>query len=310
MKKACGNFLFLLIISMLMFSGCNGTLNELEDTFDTTFSNNTINNDDLYSDTVLDDKLYIHFIDVGQADCILIKNSNYNILIDGGEGKSSKDVINYLKELNITKLDYIFATHPHSDHIGGLPDIINNFEISNIVMPKVTHNTKTFENLLDAIENKNLLVNSPKPGEEIILDNLKLTTLAPISTKYEDLNNYSIVLKAQYGDTSFLLTGDMEKLSENEVINAGYNVKSDVLKVAHHGSSTGSTIKFLEAISPRYAIISLGVDNSYGHPHKETLSNLGKIEAIIYRTDENGTIVAISDGKSINFETENSTTTG
>ena len=221
-------------------------------------------------------KLKVHFIDVGQADSILIIQNNSTMLIDAGNNADSDLVTQYIKSKGITKLDYVIGTHPHEDHIGGLDAVINNFDIGTVIMPKVAANTRTFEDVVNAIKNKDLKVTAPVPLDEYDLGDAKFVILAPNSDNYEDLNDYSIVVKLTFGNNSFIFTGDAEAVSENEILSKGYNIKADVLKVGHHGSRSSTTENFLRKISPDYAVISVGKDNNYGHPSQEVLNLLKK----------------------------------
>ncbi|AGX42841.1 ComEC/Rec2 family competence protein [Clostridium saccharobutylicum] len=243
--------------------------------------------------------MMVHYIDVGQGDSELIQIGDKNILIDAGT--SDKKALDYLKKINITKLDYVIATHPHEDHIGSMDDVINYCTIGTFYAPKVTTTTKTYENMIDALKKKNLKITVPKVGEQINIDNATLTFLAPNSTKYDDLNNYSIVVKVKYGNNSFLFTGDAEALSEGEILQKQLDIQADVLKVGHHGSSSSTSQDFLNKVNPKYAVISCAKGNDYGHPHKETLDKLKAKNIGIFRTDLSGTIIATSDGSKITF---------
>lgn len=249
--------------------------------------------------------LKVHYIDVGQGDSILVQLPNgETALIDGGPESSSQTVVNYLKEQNVEKIDYLVATHPHEDHIGGLPIVIQNFEIGNIYMPDKTHTTKTFENLILAIQNKGIKFKTPIAGDMLLdKEGLNLTVLAPETNINEDnLNNYSIVLKLNYKDNSFLFTGDAETESEQNMLNGSYDLKSDVLKVGHHGSYSSTTNEFLEKINPEYAIISCGVENKYGYPHQAIIDKLEAKGIQIYRTDKDGTIIIAVDNEEIKID--------
>ncbi|QXM07081.1 ComEC/Rec2 family competence protein [Crassaminicella indica] len=245
--------------------------------------------------------LKVHFIDVGQADSILIENGENNMLIDAGNNMDSDLVVNYLKREGIKKLDYVIGTHPHEDHIGGLDAVINTFDIGKVYMPKVTHNSKTFKDVVTAIKNKGLKITTPVVGSKIVLGDAQGVILAPNSKEYKDYNNYSIVLKLTYGNTSFLFTGDAEDISEEEMIRKGFDLSADVLKVGHHGSHSSTTLEFLNKVNPAYAVIMCETGNDYGHPHKETMDKLKNKNIPVYRTDENGTIIAVSDGEKIKF---------
>ena len=244
------------------------------------------------------------FVDVGQGDCEIIRlEDGRNILIDAGTNEGEDELVKKIKDYGIEKFDVVIATHPHEDHIGGMDAVIDNFDIGCVYMPDVVTTTKTFENLLDSIENKNLEVKKAKAGVSVINEeNISMVFVAPNSDKYDDLNNYSAVLKFTYGKCSFLFTGDAEKLSEKEMLENSMDVSADVLKVGHHGSSTSSGKNFIEAVNPEYAIIEVGQDNEYGHPHKETMEELEGIE--IYRTDLQGDITAICDGDNIKITTK------
>ncbi|WP_291649050.1 ComEC/Rec2 family competence protein [Clostridium sp.] len=241
----------------------------------------------------------VHFIDVGQGDSILVQVNNKNLLIDSGPNESEDKLKKYLKELKTPKFDYIIATHPHEDHIGNMSYIINNFEVLNFYAPKVENSTKAFETMVESLIRKDMKIKVLKAniksidlGKNIVVD-----IFSPLSNSYADINNYSPIIKISYGNTSFLFTGDAEELSENEVLNAGFDLKCDVLKIGHHGSSSSTSENFLKASNPSIAVISVGEDNTYGHPTDTVLSRLKKTK--VYRTDINGNIVITSDGLSL-----------
>lgn len=260
-------------------------------------NNSTSSGDDTNHDTY--SILNVHFIDVGQGDSILIQSEDQYMLIDAGERNKSNIVIDYLESIGVKKLDYLIGTHPHSDHIGGLADVIRHFDIGKIIMPNVVHTTKTFENVLDAISDKSLRITKPIIGNEFTIGSATFTIIAPNSPDYNNLNNYSVGIKLINGANSFVFTGDAEVLSENEMLNNGLNLDADVLKLGHHGSITSSSDSFLDAVKPSLSIISVGEGNKYGHPHVEILQTHKDRNIQLYRTDKQGTIILESDGKTI-----------
>ncbi len=244
------------------------------------------------------DELVVSFIDVGQADCILIHTpGNQNILIDAGNREDFPVIRDYLNRHKVSRLDMVVATHPHEDHIGSMAQIIKNYDIGKVFMPKASANTRVFEGLLMAIKAKGLKINSAKAGFHMnFAPELFLDFLAPNNESYEDLNNYSVVIKLSYRKVAFLLTGDAERISEKEMVNRQYNLKANVLKVGHHGSNSSSSDDFLQKVAPDIAVISVGVHNDYHHPSSPTLKRLARLGAKIYRTDQNGTIQITTDG--------------
>lgn len=251
-------------------------------------------------------QLKVHFIDVGQADCILVQMPNdQNMLIDAGNNNDGNTVVNYLRKSGVHKIDYFIGTHPHADHIGGMDTVIKNFNTGKVYMPKVTNNTKTYEDVLKAIQVKGLTITPAKAGLQIVNnDGLSAVMLAPNATAYKDLNDYSAVIKVSFDQVSFLFTGDAQEQSELEMLASSRVVspRADVLKVGHHGSNSSTTPGFLRAVNPKYAVISVGAGNDYGHPHQKILQRLNGVK--IYRTDLDGTIVFTTNGKDINVTTE------
>ena len=296
-KKNIKRNFFEILIILLAFLIINN-----QDKIKNLFNQNNIQNQNDYINTN-NDLLKVHYLDVGQGDSIFIElPNNETMLIDAAESYQSDKIINYLKNLNYQKIDYVIGTHPHTDHIGGLKNIINTFEIGKIYMPKVVSTTKTYESLLMAIKEKNLKINTAKAGTTIIdTDTLKINILAPNSETYTELNNYSVVTKITYGTTKFLFMGDAEKLSENEIKE---NVTADVIKIGHHGSNTSSSINFIKKVNAKYGIISVGLNNKYNLPKEETITNWENSGTKIYLTSINGTITAISDGTNIKIESE------
>lgn len=296
-KKNIKRNFFEILIILLAFLIINN-----QDKIKNLFNQNNNQNQNDYINTN-NDLLKVHYLDVGQGDSIFIElPNNETMLIDAAESYQSENIINYLKNLNYKKIDYVIGTHPHTDHIGGLKDIINTFEIGKIYMPKVVSTTKTYESLLMAIKDKNLKINTAKAGTSIIdTDALKINILAPNNSTYTELNNYSVVTKITYGTTKFLFMGDAEKLSENEIKE---NVTADVIKIGHHGSNTSSSIDFIKKVNAKYGIISVGLNNKYNLPKEETITNWENSGTKIYLTSTNGTIRASSDGTNIKIESE------
>lgn len=257
------------------------------------------NNTDL--NTKFETYLKINFIDIGQGDSIFIElPNNETMLIDAGE--NGKEVVDYINNLGYKKINYLIATHPHSDHIGGMEEVIDNFEIEKIYMPKVIHNIKTYEDLLLKIDKNNLKINKGTSGVNILNhENLSVDIVAPNNDNYKEINNYSIVILLKYGNNKFLFMGDAEKLSENEI---NSNIQADVLKVGHHGSDTSSSTNFIQKVNPKYSIISVGKDNIYNLPTNTVINRFKKLNTKIYRTDLNGNIVVTSNGDEINIDLE------
>lgn len=251
------------------------------------------------------DVVKVEYIDVGQADAILIENNKKYMLIDAGNNEDGDLLVNYFKDKNITDFEYVVATHPHEDHIGGMDNIIKNFNIKNYYMPDCYTTTKTFEELLDALEEKNLSFETPDIDSEFRLGDALFKVLYT-GTDKRDLNNTSIVLRMTYKDVSFMFTGDATNTTEKKIL--AKDLQSDVLKVGHHGSQYSTSDEFLDKVNPKYAIISVGTGNVYDHPKDITLNKLKGIE--VHRTDKEGTIRVISDGKNIDIETFKTNTNG
>lgn len=243
----------------------------------------------------------VHFIDVGQGDSAIILSDGKSILIDGGENDKGDIVVDYLKRLGVGRIDLLIATHPHSDHIGGLDTVINELSIGKILMPRLpeeqTPATRTYTELLTAIADKGLRITPAKAGNVYEFGEGRLEVLGPLAD-YEDLNNTSLVCKFTYAGKSFLFTGDMEEPTEKDMLRSGTDVKADVLKAGHHGSKTSTSKDFYQAVNPSVCIVSAGEGNSYGHPNKETLETFRSNGAKVYRTDYQGSItVGIAEGK-------------
>lgn len=264
----------------------------------------------LFGDEILDSKninsnlqtentIVVNYLDVGQGDSEFIQLPNGKcMLIDASTSNYGTAIANRITALGYTKIDYLVATHPHADHIGGMKQIVESFDIGEIYMPMVSTNTQTYENLLQAISDKGLSIKTAKAGTVVLdEDELRIEMLAPVNSAYNGLNNYSAVIKIKYGDTVFLFMGDAEMLSESEIMStySKEDLKADVLKVGHHGSNTASMPEFINAVSPKYAVIEVGEGNSYNHPHAEALEALDNAGAKVYRTDIKGNISVVSD---------------
>ena len=233
-----------------------------------------------------DSALRVYCLDVGQGDSILISNDNQTMLIDASTNEMAKTVVDDLNRLGVEKIDYLIGTHPHEDHIGGLDEVIKNFDIGKIYMPKVAANTKSYEDVLDNISKKKLKVSSPKIGEKFYVGDAECEIMH-VDTREDDLNADSIVIKMECDGVVYLFTGD----ANYEVENSRDWPDIDILKVGHHGANTRSTNKFLKQITPKIALISCGKNNDYGHPGEKTIERLEKIGATVYRTDEDQTIL-------------------
>ena len=251
--------------------------------------------------------LDVHFIDVGQGDAILIQSSETNVLIDAGDRYQSiaDKMVAYLSSNDVEKLDAVFSTHPHADHIGGMSAIINNFEVSEIYDSGKIHTSRTYEDYLMLIDEKDIPFSTPRRGDKIEVNELTFEVLHPgEDIESYSLNNASIVLHLVYEDISFLFTGDLEGSGEDEVVNAGFDIESTVLKVSHHGSRTSTQEHFLQEVSPEVAIIQVGEDNRYDHPSPEVISLLQGEDVDIYRSDYHGDIVINTDGKDYSIYTQ------
>ena len=259
-----------------------------------------------------DGEVIVSFIDVGQGDAILIRTAENAVLIDAGEHSNVRAVVDELRAAEITRLCYVVATHPHSDHIGGLPLILRDFEVGQLVMPDIEHNTATFENLLEAIESHDIDVYFPEPNDILRAGSIYMQVLSPPTEHFNDVNNNSVVLRLVHGETAFLFMGDAEEQAERWILEntraVSANVlalentravSANVLKTGHHGSRTSTSDEFLAAVSPDIAIISVGRGNRYEHPHEETLGKLDERGVAVFRTDIDGTVRLVSDGRGI-----------
>lgn len=252
-------------------------------------------------------ELQVYFIDVGNADSILIRQGEVNALIDAGERGDGDDVLAYLSQQGVKKLDLVIATHPHADHIGGMTDVINGLAIDKFVMSFMpedeTPTTATYLDMLEALDNKSVPVEEAKPGTVYTLGTAQLTVLAPLSES-DEANNISVVTRLTFGERSFLFMGDAETDVEGELLTSGRPLSADVIKVGHHGSNTSSSQAFLSKVDPDFAIVPCGKGNSYGHPHDEVLTRLDKMDVEVYRADVHGHVAIATDGKNLTISTQ------
>ena len=245
--------------------------------------------------------LQVHFIDVGQGDSILIRQGEESMLIDAGENKAGNKVVEYCKNQGITELEYVVGTHPHEDHIGGMDDVINNIDVNEIMLTKSEYTNSTYEDVLSAAKEHNVKEIYPATGEIFSLGDAVFTIMAPNRSDYLEVNNESLVIKMTYGNVSYLFCGDAEIESEYDMVENGVDLSADVIKLGHHGSNTSSSQMILKTVKPSYAIISVGKDNSYRHPAAEILNRLKEYGIRYFRTDKEGNIISVTDGKNISF---------
>lgn len=247
----------------------------------------------------------VHFIDVGQGDCELIRVGDQSILIDAGENDKGNTVVDYLNKQGIEKIDLLIGTHPHSDHIGGMDTVMSRMEVGEVLMPELPDSlvptTKTYTDVLTVIADKALPVTAAEPGQVYTFGEATLEILGPLCD-YDDLNDMSVVAKFTYGSTTFLFGGDMEKEVEDDLLSAKADVRADVLKLSHHGSKTSNSKAFLDAVGADTYAICVGAGNSYGHPHDQVLNRISGKQ--VYRTDLNGDIVIGTDGANLTVQTE------
>lgn len=244
----------------------------------------------------------VSFIDVGQGDSELIMSRGHSVLIDAGEAENGAKVVSFLKLHGVEKLDYVVATHPHSDHIGGLKTVLSQFDVDHFIMSDLSDelvpSSVMFEDLLDLIELKDIDLIISEPGQCFDIGDAKLNVIGPVS-QYDDLNNSSVVLRLEHQKNSFLFMGDAGKESENDLLKSDVSLRSDVIKIGHHGSSSSSGEDFIKKVFPEYAVISCGAGNDYGHPAKSTINTVSGIADVIYRTDLKGSVIFRSDGKNL-----------
>lgn len=318
---------FIVVIALLIFSAVfvidplidkrtaseNGIVSEVAEKPTETVSLDTPSSPDISADVpaAVSGLLSVHFIDVDNADAILVECDGSFALIDAGENNQGALVLGYLSEQSVSELEFAIGTHPHSDHIGGMDMVLSDIYAKRIYMPDAPHTTKTYSDLLSVIESRGIELVVPTVGDVFYLGDASFTVLSP-ARDYSDLNDDSIVVRIVYGGTSFLLAGDATRLAEADMLDSGLTLSSDILKVGHHGSNTSSSYIFLREVMPRYTVITCGAGNQYGHPHEEVISRLNDLQKVhgteMFRSDTNGTIVITSDGSEITVSTESSQT--
>ena len=252
--------------------------------------------------------LVVHFIDVGQADGMLLECDGKTMLIDGGYADQAHKVLDYLNKQGIESLDLVVGTHPHGDHIGAIPAVLYAFPTAEVWSGVIPYNNETVVNFRSAVAEVGLSIHHPQLGETYELGGALVTVLGPVKSYYEDVNDLSLVLMVEYGETRFLFTGDMEMLAEDDMLDywgEDFDFTADVLKVGHHGSYSSTGYRLLRSVMPTYGVISVGGNNDYGHPHDDPMSRLRDAEVTIFRTDKMYSIVAVSDGVDIEFTWDN-----
>ena len=295
----------LLLCFMLGLSGCGSQDMEmvLQEVVQSVILDEYLEPENVQKIEVPEGEMEVHFIDVGQADCVLLASGGHFMLIDGGNNDDAERILTYLQNAGVEKLDIVVGTHPHEDHIGSLDTAIEAFEVGSVYMPAASADTETYRDVLKAVKEKGLQVQHPVPGEVLDFNGLPVEIFGPVK-EYKNLNNNSIVLRVSVGDTAFLFTGDAETEAEFDILEQGFDISADVLKVSHHGSSGSSVEEFLANADADYAVISVGIGNSYDHPEDVTLKRLQNYGMQIFRTDEQGTIVCNTDGETISFRQE------
>ena len=272
----------------------------------TNIKNAILENQDNSRGESVEGELILTMIDVGQADCFLLMQNGETALVDCGTRSTGKDAVEYLKSIGITKLDYVFGTHPHDDHMGGMYDVITNFEVGKVIIPEIkeTITTNWYTKLMGELQSGSYIVENPKVGDIYYLGEASMVVLGPISDANGNTNNYSTVMKVSFGEMDIIMTGDAETEVEEEILATNVDLDAEILKMGHHGSDTSSSEEFLDAISPDYALISTKVGNKYEHPIKSTMDNLKQRNIEVYRTDENGTVIATITSDSVSFNCE------
>lgn len=246
----------------------------------------------------------VHFIDVGQGLSVLVQSDGQNLLYDGGDRSHADQVVSYLQQQNVQTIDYMISSHYDEDHLGGLVDCLNNFSVNTALGSDYVHTSDLFNNFMNTATANAITVEHPSVGDTFSFGSGSFTVLAPSGISSSNSNDNSVVIKLENGSNSFIFTGDAEETSEQDMISTGMNLDCDVFSIGHHGSASSTTWDFLSASTPSYAVISCGADNQYGHPSAETMGRLADMEIPVFRTDKQGTIIAVSDGSSISWNTD------
>lgn len=283
-----------ILVFALLLAGCGGTLSAGETTS--------------AGESAGAESLIVHFLDVGQADCALLESGGEYLLIDGGNRADSDLVVSFLEQQGVEELSAVVCTHAHEDHVGGLPGVLAVYPTAAVYAPTRTYASQVFDDFVYYADQQGLDITIPAPGDSWALGSAEITVLGPVKS-YAETNDTSLVLRVELGDTAFLFTGDMETTAETDLLDywedAPELLKADVLKVGHHGSDTSTGYRFVYQVEPEYAVISVGAGNSYGHPNEAPLSRLNQAGAMVLRTDELGTIQAVSDGETVTLTWEN-----
>lgn len=251
---------------------------------------------DLENPPIVDGKMTVHFLDVGQGLSVFVQCDGKNLIYDGGDRGSSSQVVAYLKNLDVTTIDYLISSHYDADHVSGLIGCLNVFDVKNVICADYVHDSKTYQSFISTVTEKGLEMQHPTVGTEYEFGSGSFTVLAPEQFRDGESNENSIAIRLVHGENSFLITGDAEHDSEDAMCRSGLELESTVLVPGHHGSATATTWDFLMKVVPEYAVISCGAGNSYGHPHEETMEKLEAMEVEVFRTDKQGYISVVSDG--------------